>query len=107
MDQPSAFSDTTPIIDLLAPYVRARTRQGRRVRALDLGGKDRPLLEAISAPDFTASGITNAGLRKTLRATPWGAGRNDKQRSARVSRRLRLLRDPCAWFAHIVSLRAR
>ena len=28
-----------------------------------------------------------------LRATPWGAGRPDKQLSARLSRHLRLLRD--------------
>jgi hypothetical protein len=93
MDQLSTFSDTTPMIDLLAPYVRARTQQGRRVRALDLSGKDRLLLQAISAADFTVSGITNAGLRKKLRTTPWGAGRTDKQLSARLSRHLRLLRD--------------
>jgi hypothetical protein len=93
MDKLSTFSDTTPMIDLLAPYVRARTQQGRRVRALDLSGKDRLLLQAISDPPFTVSGITNAGLRKKLHDTPWGAGRTEKQLSARVSRHLRLLRD--------------
>jgi len=93
MDELSTFSDKTPMIDLLTPYVRARTQQGRRVRALDLSGKDRLLLQAISHPSFTVSGITNAGLRKMLRDTTWGAGRTDKQLSARVSRHLRLLRD--------------
>jgi hypothetical protein len=93
MDQLATFSDTTPVIDLLAPYVRARTQTGRRVRALDLSGKDRLLLQALSDPSFTVSGITNAGLRKILRDTPWGAGRTDQQLSARVTRRLRLLRD--------------
>jgi hypothetical protein len=93
MDQLSTFSDTTPVIDLLAPYLRARTQHGRRVRALDLSGKDRLLLQAISHPSFTVSGISNNGLRKMLRDTPWGAGRTDKQLSARVSRHLRLLRD--------------
>ena len=93
MDQLSTFGDTTPVIDLLAPYVRARTQQGRRVRALDLSGKDRLLLQAISDPSFTVSGITNAGLRNMLRDTSWGTGRTDKQLSARVSRQLRLLRD--------------
>jgi hypothetical protein len=93
MDQLSTFSDTTPMIDLLAPYVRARTQQQRRVRALDLSGKDRLLLQPISHPSFTVSGITNVGLREILRDTPWGAGRTDMQLSARVSRHLRLLRD--------------
>lgn len=93
MDQLSTFSDTTPVIDLLAPYVRARAQQGRRVRPLDLSGKDRLLLQALSDPSFTVSGITNAGLRKVLRNTSWGAGRTDQQLSARLSRHLRLLRD--------------
>ena len=93
MNELSSFSDNTPLSDLLAPYVRARTQQGRRVRALDLSGKDRELLQAISDPNFTVSGITNAPLRKKLCSTPWGAGRTDKQLSARVSRHLRLLRD--------------
>jgi hypothetical protein len=93
MDELSTFSHQTPLRDLVAPYVRRRTQQGRRVRALDLSGKDRELLQAISDPGFTVSGITNAALRQKLRSTPWGAGRTDQQLSARVSRHLRLLRD--------------
>ena len=64
-----------------------------RVRALDISGKDCELLQAISDPAFTVSGITNAALRKKLCCTAWGAGRTDRQLSARVSRHLRLLRD--------------
>jgi hypothetical protein len=93
MDELSTFSDHTPLIDLLAPYVLGRTHQGRRVRALDLSGKDRLLLQAISDPSFTVSGITNAALRRKLCDTSWGAGRTEKQLSARLSRHLRLLRD--------------
>ena len=93
MGEISTFADQTPLKDLLAPYVRGRTQQGRRVRALDISGKDRELLQAISDSVFTVSGITNAALRKKLCSTPWGAGRTDKQLSARVSRHLRLLRD--------------
>ena len=37
--------------------------------------------------------MPNAALRKKLRSTPWGAGRDDKQLSARITRHLRLLRD--------------
>ena len=93
MDELSTFSDQTPLSDLLAPYVHGRTKEGRRVRALDLSGKDRALLQAISDPNFTVSGMTNAALRKKLSSTPWGTGRTDKHLSARVSRHLRLLRD--------------
>ena len=93
MDQLSTFNDQTPLIDLLTPYVRSRTQQGRCVRALDIGGKDRELLQAISDPDFTVSGITNTALRRKLSSTSWGVGRTDKQLSARISRHLRLLRD--------------
>jgi hypothetical protein len=60
---------------------------------LDISGKDRELLQAISDSVFTVSGITNAALRKKLCSTPRGAGRTEKQLSARVSRHLRLLRD--------------
>ena len=93
MDELSTFNGQTPLSALLAPYVRGRTKEGRRVRALDLSGKDRALLQAIGDPDFTVSGITNAALRKKLGSTLWGTGRTDKQLSARLSRHLRLLRD--------------
>ena len=93
MDEISTFADQTPLKDLLAPYVRRRIHQGRRVRALDISGKDRELLQAIGDSAFLVSGITNAALRKKLCSTPWGAGRTEKQLSARVSRHFRLLRD--------------
>jgi hypothetical protein len=93
MSELSSFSDQTPLSDLLAPYVHSRTKEGRRVRALELSGKDRELLQAISDPSFTVSGITNSALRRKLCTTSWGAGRTDRQLSARVSRHLRLLRD--------------
>jgi hypothetical protein len=93
MDELSTFTNKTPLSELLAPHVRSRTKGGRRVRALDISGKDCELLQAISDPCFTVSGITNAALRKKLCSTHWGAARTDKQLSARVSRHLRLLRD--------------
>lgn len=89
----STFEDHTPVRTLIAEHIIPRTKQGRRVRALDISGKDRELLIAVSDPLFTVSGITNAALREKLRRTPWGAGRTDKQLSARISRHLRLLRD--------------
>jgi len=93
MAEVATFSEQIPLIDLFTPYVRGCTKEGRRVRALDLSGKDRELLQAIANPEFTVSGITNVALCKKLCATPWGIGRTDQQVSARVSRHLRLLRD--------------
>ena len=93
MDELSTFTNKTPLSELLAPHVRSRIRDGRRVRSLDISGKDRQLLQAISDPSFIVSGITNVALRQKLASTPWGAGRTDKQLSARVTRHLRLLRD--------------
>lgn len=89
----ATFSDDTPVSQLLAGLTRAHTRAGRRVRALVPVGKDCDLLHAIGDPRFAVSGMTNAKLRHSLRATPWAAGRTDKQLSARISRHLRLLRD--------------
>jgi len=91
--QRSEVRGQAPPADLRLPSSDLCAQHGRRVRALDLSGKDRLLLQAISHPSFTVSGISNNGLRKMLRDTPWGAGRTDKQLSARVSRHLRLLRD--------------
>lgn len=93
MDELSTFSNKTPLSELLGPHVGSRTKDGRRVRALDISGKDRELLKAVSDPAFTVSGITNAALRPKLSSAAWGAGRTDKQLSARLTRHLRLLRD--------------
>jgi len=79
MDELSTFTDKTPLSELLDPHVGSRTKNGRRVRPLDISGKDRQLLQAISDPCFTVSGITNAVLRLKLSSTPWGYGRTDKQ----------------------------
>jgi hypothetical protein len=89
----STFEDHTPVRTLIAEHITSHTKQGRRIRALDISGKDRELLLAIADPAFTVSGITNAALREKLQRTLWGAGRTDKQLSARITRHLRLLRD--------------
>jgi hypothetical protein len=91
MDGLATFSDQTSMRELLSDLRRAWNKNGRRVRALDPIGKDCQLLEAISDPIFSVSGITNAALRQPLSRTAWGAGRTDKQLSARISRHLRLL----------------
>ena len=59
---------------------------------MDLTGKDRELLQAISDPAYRISGLTNKMLRQSLADTSFGTGRTDKQLSGKISRHLRLLR---------------
>jgi len=83
----------TPVRDLLDAVVKPFTKDGRRVRALDPTGKDRPLLQALHDPAFCISGLTNRDLREKLRDKTGYNTMTEKQLSAKMSRQLRLLRD--------------
>jgi hypothetical protein len=83
----------TPVRQLLDAVVKPFTKDGRRVRALDPTGKDRPLLQALNNPDRTISGLSNKELRDKLRDKPGYRRMNEKQLSAKISRQIRLLRD--------------
>jgi hypothetical protein len=87
------FKDQTPVRELLDGITVPRLKNGRRVRALDLIGKDRELLQLISDPAFRISGLTNKAIRQHLFRTRRTMRRTDKQLSGWVSRQLRLLRD--------------
>lgn len=93
MEQMATVSDDTPLSELLKDITRPFTRDGRRIRALDITGKDRELLLVLTDPQYTVCGITNKQLHERLRSSPWAKGCTDKQLSARLSRHLRLLRD--------------
>jgi DNA-binding transcriptional ArsR family regulator len=60
---------------------------------LEVTGKDRELLQAISNPKHGVSGMSNRSLREQLGTTSWGKGLTTKHLSARVSRHLKLLRE--------------
>ncbi len=92
MDDLATLQDKTPVRTLIDGITQHVIKNGRRCRALDPVGKDRELLLAICDPAFRISGITNKMLRERLPNTPFGAGRTDKQLSAKISRHLRLLR---------------
>jgi hypothetical protein len=68
------------------------TNNGKRVRPLDVFGKDRELLLAIADPAFDVGAITNKGLQKKLGGTAWAKKMSGKQLSGRISRHLALLR---------------
>lgn len=93
MNQLAQCEDQTPAAETFSKVCKAGKKNGKRVRALDLIGKDRALLQAIAAPKFSISGITNRALREILADTPEYAGKSQKQISAKISRHLRLLRD--------------
>ena len=93
LDNIAAAQCDTPVRDLLDDVVSPLTKEGRRVRALDPTGKDRPLLQAIRDPQFCIAGLSNHDLREKLRDKTGYTHMTEKQLSAKMSRQLRLLRD--------------
>jgi hypothetical protein len=72
------------------------TRQAprpRRVRALNpLAAADAALLQAVGRHEFLLNGLRNRDLRRLLYETPAATPAQERQRSAAVTRQLRLLR---------------
>lgn len=93
MEQMASLNNDEPVRSLLEPVIQSFTHQGRKIRALDVTGKDRELLLAISDPRYSINGMTNCSLREQLCKTVWGKSRTSKQLSARLSRHLKLLRE--------------
>ena len=93
MDNLATAQCETPVRTLFDEVVKPFTKEGRRVRALDPTGKDRALLQALRDPKFCISGLSNKELRETLSEKTGYKDMTEKQRSAKISRQLRLLRD--------------
>jgi hypothetical protein len=89
----SAVEEKVRLGELLSLVSSPLTGKGGRVRALDVLGKDRELLQAISDPALGVGAITNRGLQKTLYGKEWARSMSGKQLSGRISRHLRLLRE--------------
>lgn len=94
LDALSAVDDQTPLAELFDPVARPATWRGRRVRALRIGDpQDVALLQAISRGEFATNGFRNRDVRRLLEPASLQASQRDQRRaSARVSRKLRLLR---------------
>ena len=93
MDNLAAAQCETPVRAILDAVVKSFTKEGRRVRALDPTGKDRPLLQALRDPQFCIAGLSNHDLREKLREKTGYKHMTEKQLSAKISRQLRLMRD--------------
>jgi len=89
----SAVEEKARLGELVASICTPLNRKGKRVRALDVFGKDKELLRAISDPAFGVHAITNKELQKALSGTEWAKNMSDKQLSARITRHLALLRE--------------
>ena len=93
----AAMQETTPLKDVAQPLCRrvpppGKTR-ARKVRALNpLSAEDAALLEAVNDPKHTVSGLRNRDLVALLYGQQARTKQEQRQRSARVTRLIRLLR---------------
>jgi len=89
-----AVVDTdTSLEELIAPIQRPVIRGLKRQRALQpFSEPDVSLLEAISRGDFLIHGLRNRDLQQLLYSRPATNRPENRQRSAAISRKLRLLR---------------
>jgi DNA-binding HxlR family transcriptional regulator len=94
LDTLANVDDETTLADIFDQVAKPTTWHGRRVRAIQIGAKeDIRLLEAVARGEFATNGFRNRDLRRTLEPASMNASKAEQQRaSARVSRRLRLLR---------------
>jgi hypothetical protein len=92
----AAVDHEQPLQELLEPLGR-RVKEpgggGRKLRALaPLVGKDADLLAAMARPEFMVNGLRNRDLVAALDGKSAADPAERKQRSAQISRQLRLLR---------------
>lgn len=91
-EQLATVSDNTPFGKLIAEVTPSFSKNGKRVRGLEITGKDKELLRAISDPIFCVSAVTNKALQKKLMGSDWAKGATGKKLSSKLSRSISLLR---------------
>lgn len=89
----ATVTDKTPVGELLSDIVQPFNKNGKRVRGLDVTGKDHELLQAIADPICNVGFVTNKRLQQKLVLSKWAKGKSGNKLSARISRHLRLLRE--------------
>jgi hypothetical protein len=83
----------TPLRQLVADILKPATLNGSRVRALNpWSPDDARLLESVIRGEFAINGFRNRDLRGHLFGSPSSSKDEEKRRSSRVSRQLRMLR---------------
>jgi hypothetical protein len=82
-----------PLKELAEKVCRRQHQQGRPIRALNpMGAEDAALLETVSRGEFAINGFRNRDVRTGLYAKPTADRKQQKSRSAAITRKLRLLR---------------
>jgi DNA-binding HxlR family transcriptional regulator len=89
----SAVEEKTRLGELLTSVSAPLKRKGKKIRALDLFGKDQMFIRAIADPIFDVGAITNKELQKKLKDTSWANNMTGKKLSGKISRHLSLLRE--------------
>ncbi|MDP2788511.1 MAG: hypothetical protein Q8O46_00455 [bacterium] len=85
-------SDKTPVGKVLENITSPIRTKAKKIRGLDIMGKDIELLKAISDPIFDVGFITNKAIQQKLGGSTWAKGMTGKKLSSRISRHLSLLR---------------
>jgi len=89
----ATLEEDVSVAEVLAKVTQPIKSNGKRVRALDVTGKDMALLQAVADPKYNVDAITNKHLQAVLGNSSWSNGLSGRSLSARISRHLRLLRD--------------
>ena len=93
LDALAAVDQNTPVGRLTRRLCQPTLLNGRRVRALNpWSHDDHQLLEVVARGEFALNGFRNADVRGHLFPAATNAPKEQRRRSAAVTRRLRLLR---------------
>jgi hypothetical protein len=91
-EQVAALEENVSVEELISKVTQPIISDGKRYRALDVTGKDLPLLRAIADPKYNVDAITNKHLQGIFAGAVWANGLEGRKLSGRISRHLRLLR---------------
>lgn len=92
LDALASVDDTRSLEELTAEIQKHTVWGGRRFRGLRPWAEDQPLLAAINHGDFLLNGFRNRDIQSLLYDDPAESVDERRKRSARISRKLRLLR---------------
>jgi hypothetical protein len=89
----ASVDDSRSLAELVEAVCEPVTWQGKRARGLNpLAKEDGRLLEAVNRGEFAINGFRNRDLRKLLFAKPAKDDAEQRQQSAAITRKIRLLR---------------
>jgi hypothetical protein len=88
----ACVDDSRRLAELIADVQQPTKWKQRRVRAIQPFGEDRTLLEAVNHGEFLINGLRNRDLQAILYPQPAESPKQQRRRSAALSRKIRMLR---------------